>query len=347
MNFRSRKLTEELLSGAALLYSRVYSSFLQIPCEILNSNTKIICLTLQCLSELTYLNDRQLIDFNNEAISKFTGIPLGTVNRILADIETKISAANQWLQDNNFTERLSLVKIKQFGSATIYSYSHTEPQITKTFNAEISTETHPETAKPRKAAKTDADKKLKIDALLKTGFEKEDITEFLKYDIERINRNVKYYIDKYSAKGLENPLAMFKKTIAKDYGSTYLNETQRAAEYLKEIQKVIEIIKSNLTDANFESIKKAYKFDPPADPAVFKNKPAVKDHFKYKINFLPEQTVKNLFAAADAYLNYIKYESGFIGRDIEKLRELCRHAALQLIHNAVDFSKLENFTKAA
>ncbi len=349
MNKRSQLLTENILKGSEIWSSRVYTTFLQIPAEILNSNSKIVCLVLQCLAKMTYLNSNQLLDFNNEAMSKFTGIPPGTINRVLTNLQSQVTAANKWLIDNNFSERIEVVKLKQFGTATIYNYQHTPPVIKETFNAAIQEAPAKNTTPaPRKKSNENyIDLPLKQKALLKTGLDVADLEQFYKHDIEKINRNVKYFIDHYANKDLNNPLAMFKKTINKDYGSTYLTESQKAIEYLKEIQAAIDIITPKLTTKILEDIKKAYKFDPPADPEMFANKSAVQAHCKYKMQNLPIETCTRLLRTAEIYADYIKHAPGFIGRTQESILKTAQFAALQILHNAIDFSKIINYKIAA
>jgi len=346
MNIRSTQLTERILKGAEIWQSTVYTTFLQIPAEILNSNSKIVCLVLQCLSKMTYLNSMQLLDFNNEAMSKFTGIPAGTINRVLAELQTQATNANNWLIEKGFSERISIIKLKQFGSATIYNYQHTPPQITETFNAAITetskTTESPQTTKTRRRQavnlEVNKDIELKEKSLLNTGFEIEDLKQYYKYSLEHINRNAKYFIENYLNKGKPVKLALLSLTMQHDYGKVYLNSNEKAIEYLREIQKAIEIIDLELTDEIKEHIKKAYKFTPPADPAKFNNKAEIITHCNFKINALPDETKQRLYKTADAYARMLKYAKPFNGRTPESIKQSALIAALQIIHNAINFN---------
>lgn len=350
MNFRSRKLTEDILKGTEIWSSRVYTTFLQIPAQILPSNSKIVCLVLQCLAQMKHLQSQQLLDFNNEAMSLFTGIPTATLNRILSKIQFQVTAANDWLIENNFTERISLIKIKQFGSATIYNYQHTPPVEKEIFNAQISeikTKAEKPAAKRKNINEFYIDVELKEKSLLKTGFDLEDLKGFFKHPLDKINRNVKYFIDEYQKKNKPASFNLLKLTFQHDWGRKYLSDHQKAIEYLVEINEACKIIDEHLTPDIREKIKKAYKFEPAADPAIFKMKSDVKTHCKAKINSLPDLTIKALHNTAAAYAQYLKYNSGFIGRTEESLNETALFAALQIIHGAINMKSVINYKIAA
>lgn len=351
MTIKSQKFIENLLKGNELIFSRVYSSFLLIPAQILNSNEKIILLFLQCVADgRGFFTEQQLLDFNNEAIAMLTGIPIGTVNRILSNLQNKAAAANKWLIDNNFEERISLTKFKNFSSATIYNYSHTEPRITRSVSVEHKQEQPRQRSADIPARKNNEfyiDTELKQKALIKTGFAVEDLEEFLKYDIQRINRNVQYFTDKYLNKGAEVNLNLFRKTLSHDYGKIYLSDKQKAIEFLQLVNKAIEIINNNLTDNIREKIKAAYKFDPPADISIFNTKSDVIKHVDFKLNQLGTNMQKSIRTAADAYYQFIKYEAPFHSKNEASRQEIALIAAMQIVHNVINFHQVINFKEAA
>ena len=80
---------------------------------------------------------------------------------------------------------------------------------------------------------------------------------------------------------------------------------------------------------------------------MFANKSAVKAHCKYKMQNLPIETCSRLLRAAEIYADYLKHAPGFIGRTPESILETAQYAALQIIHNAIDFPKIVNYKIAA
>lgn len=343
MNYRSQQLLKKLLSGDQILYTRVYTTFLMIPAEILNNNEKVICLALQSLASMTYLQERGELEFNNDAIHYLTGIPIGTINRIMPQIENKIAAANNWLADNNFTERLQLTKLKAFQRATIYIYEHTPPVIKERLSA-AHTENTGEKFKPAGNSKIKnecyIDTAEKSAALALTKLAADDLQIFHNYTLERIKRNVRYFLEKYVDKDKPANYNLFAKTIQHDYGKTYLSNKEKAIEYLKHVQKAIEVINGALTDEIKNNIKKAYKFNPPADPAIFENKSDILQHCKYKLNDFGDTTKAGLKSAADAYYNILKRDMNFMSKAPETLKETAQIAAMVLIHDVIDINKI-------
>lgn len=330
MNRQSEKLINELQTGTRILYANVYTQFLQIPAEILTSNEKIIVINLFALAFMF----NEDLDFSNSAISKLTGIPAGTVNRIMPQLPARIAAANNWLVNNGFQERIELKKATKFGSASYYFISRTTPPMKQSAGFAVEPENNMQlTAENPAPSEFTKDKELKAVALLKTGLDPDDTERFYKYTLSRIERNVRYFKEKYVETGKPASLALFARTISHDWGREYLENSEKAALY---VDIILQLAPAVSNEIDLLKVKRDFfhKFEP-VRPEVFKDKSAVNFHFDCQFKKLGEVTQKGINEITDKIYHSVKNHLSIAKRAEHVRRQLVRLAVMQALNNII------------
>lgn len=340
MQIKSRQLVESIIEQNQILYTRIFSSFISIPAHILNSNDKVILVALKLLSHLTSMHAHELIDLNYLAISELTGIPLGTINRCMPALIKKIPAANKYLQDHNNTELIELNVLEKFGFASIYNFCYTEPTIKNVINVQVRSERE----SSRKPIKTEFDQqqRIKLAELLKTGFDKSDLLENLKYTPDRIERNVRYFLEMketHLSKDQELNYNYFAKCISHDYGKKYMTAIDRVMNYFDEICKVAELIRAELKTPKEIAALESCKPMTPITLDRFRNKSDVKKHYQFKFESLPGHFQRAFLDAVEQRYFDLKYNDFFKSRTSEVIKEYIKFGMMQLYYSVVENKK--------
>ncbi|RPI18713.1 MAG: hypothetical protein EHM58_04395 [Ignavibacteriae bacterium] len=331
------KIIGDILLKKQLFHTIVYSSFLSLPNNLLDSDEKIILIEFMVLSCLT-ISFPAGLDIELNDISKLTGIPYGTIARKITNLEKKIPYINKWIDEHtSLGEKINFFSRKEKSNHKIYHFVYSQPRKDLILNANIN--------KPNRKDTKEFNEKLAI--LLKTGLDKDTLIHHTKYSIDRIERNVNYFIHAQELKensnnGEELGPGYLSSCLSHDWGKGYLSDPEKLKLYFDLINKIIaglpvqlEKLKLNVKQSHNSKYKGPHLSE-------FKNKSAFISFFNKEINLLSSEQLKYLnYLTYDVYNNFIKSDLDFAGKTETKVKEMVRIAFLQWKYNFITVNEIK------
>jgi hypothetical protein len=206
-----QSFVERVLSGEILLYSDIYSTIQCVPKQILTSDEKIILYELILLSNLDQFEKGESIELDHQDISKLTGLSYIKIKRTLSklcdhknSISQRLQKLNEYLDKMGRSESIALKFETYKGNNRRYIFEYSEPIRKKRLSIDTA-------ASPGKD-----DGKLQL--LKLTGFPENVLRQYLKYDIEKLDRNVKYFLDYQNLKGEKLGIGFLTSSLNGDWG---------------------------------------------------------------------------------------------------------------------------------
>jgi len=321
------KLAKKILNSP--VWCQLSVTFNSIPDEILDPYQHKILNTFHIISEWNKFNENDIVDFTLPSITELTGIKTDTLQRKISGdprysflgIVDRIKLVNNYLNKFGRGEKIFL-EIKRTSRGNEYNFKYYPPQ--KINSVKIHTGT----------VKHDQDNKEKMSILIETCINEDSLIQYLKYDIMRINRNVKYFMQKKEAGEIHtNEAGYFHSCIGKDWGLSLEDGAVKRDMYGKKIMLLVNWMQNNkLPISNSEKIQ-SFQI------TKLSNEKSLKEYYQRYFKVINSKDT----GLINKIYNEIKYDRKIfsISQSEVSAKNLIRNALIQYYYEIIDYSNLK------